>query len=621
MNPQIQGCMEKIREMDVSEKKKIQLCNVLGGIENTNNEEAKLEEWYEFLDLFYNDPSIIEEIYKKMKTNGLCFLHEVGIYFDKDDDKPDFYVLKNAGKPNQTTLGEWNPQMYYETNIRDCKQKLMAIPIALTGKNRGHSNMLIIRKKKQKNPIKNMGAYLNKTIIKKEENKTTWEIEHFEPHGKQDEDEERHVNKAIVNLVHDILKHDAEYNKDNIKITHPNQLCKLTRETNEVLQQILQDTKYRGSCTIFSMWYSFNRLLYPEKESAQIYREMNDTLLSSKNPSETIENIILSFVSLINIDINSFKIGNDRFLLTLTQKEIKNNLGLKNPIISGITLKSGMFNQNETTLKSNKEIHFLNCILPWNCLKWAEHNATIEIIEIVDCDYDNLNKKFPFSRLFCFIDCPHLKHLTFVGSIDFERFNVDTIGWILNHEDLESVNFGNNHIQPDVANAILDTIKKFKKNLKSFNILDDNNEDPELKQIQDEINELLNPQNPIVMKIKDKINELLTEQNPKQIQDKINELLTQQKSIELNIILGEINRLLTHQSPVEVMKSQDKINILLTEQNPTKLKQIHDEINELLAPDNLGRGLKKRKQKTKRKNEKRKKQKKEKTKNNYKRNI
>ena len=490
----IKGCMEKIREMDVSEKKKIQLCSVLAGIENNNNEEAKLESWYEFLDLFFYDHSIIEEIYKKMKTNGLCFLNHVGIAFI-DNYPISFYVLKHAGKSGQTTREEWNPRIYYETNIQDCKQKLMAIPISLIGKYGPHSNMLIIRKKTKKNPIRNMSAYLNKTIIKKEENKTTWEIEHFEPHGKQDEDEERHVNKAIVNLVHDILKHDPEYNRDNIQITHPNQLCKLTGETNEVLQQILRHTKYDGSCTMFSMWYSFNRVLYPEKESAQIYEEMNHTLLSSKNPSETVENIILSFVSLINIDINSFKVGNNRFLMTATQNKIKNNLRLKNPTIRGITLESEMFEHNETTLKTNKEIHFLNCILPWNCLKWAEHNATIEIIEIVDCDYDNLNKKFPFSRLFCFIDCPHLKHLTFVGSIDFERFNVDTIGWILNHEDLESVNFGNNHIQPVVANAILDTIKKFKKNLKSFNILDDNNEDPELKQIQDEINELLSKNN------------------------------------------------------------------------------------------------------------------------------
>ena len=72
MNPQIQGCMEKIREMDVSEKKKIQLCSVLGGIENTNNEEAKLESWYEFLNIFFSDITMTEEIYKKMKTNGLC---------------------------------------------------------------------------------------------------------------------------------------------------------------------------------------------------------------------------------------------------------------------------------------------------------------------------------------------------------------------------------------------------------------------------------------------------------------------------------------------------------------------------------------------------------------------
>jgi hypothetical protein len=75
----IQGCMDKIKKMDVSERKKIQLCSVLAGIENSNNEEAKLEKWYEFLKLFFNDRSILEEIYKKIKTNGLCFLNDVGI--------------------------------------------------------------------------------------------------------------------------------------------------------------------------------------------------------------------------------------------------------------------------------------------------------------------------------------------------------------------------------------------------------------------------------------------------------------------------------------------------------------------------------------------------------------
>jgi DNA integrity scanning protein DisA with diadenylate cyclase activity len=50
---------------------------------------------------------------------------------------------------------------------------------------------------------------------------------------------------------------------------------------------------------------------------------MNDALLRSRNPSETIENIILSFVSLINIDIDSFKIGKDRVFMFVTQEEIE----------------------------------------------------------------------------------------------------------------------------------------------------------------------------------------------------------------------------------------------------------------------------------------------------------
>jgi len=302
MNPQIQGCMEKIREMDVPESKKIQLCSILAGIENSNNEEAKLEKWYRFLDLFFNDYSVLKEIYKKMKTNGLCFLHDVGVEFDTDKDTHFFFILKHAGKSeeSETHENEWNSQMYYETNIRECRQPLMAIPINLVI-NGSHTNMLIIRKEE-----------------------TKWEIEHFEPHGRQEtKEEDDAVNQAIDELVHDILKHDPEYNKDNVKIIHPNELCKLTGKTSQILQQILNNTKYEGTCTIFSMWYSFNRLLYPEKGSAQIYREMNDTLLRSRNPSETIENIIISFVSLINIDIDRFKIGKDRVFMFVTQEEIE----------------------------------------------------------------------------------------------------------------------------------------------------------------------------------------------------------------------------------------------------------------------------------------------------------
>ena len=496
MNPQIQGCMEKIREMVVPERKKIQLCSVLAGIENSNNEEAKLEEWYEFLDLFFNDDSILEEIYKKMKTNGLCFLNKIGIDFDEDEDKTEIFVLKHAGKHDQTSFNDWNPQIYYETNIRECTQPLMAIPINLVGTYDSHSNMLI--------------------ITKKEDKKTTWEIEHFEPNGREQDNEEYDVNEEVDKLVHDILKHDPEYNKDNVKIIHPKQLCKLTTKTNKILQQILlNNTKYEGSCSIFSMWYSFNRILYPEKESEQIYKEMNQTLLSSKNPSQTIENIILSFVSLINIDINTFKIGNDRILMTNAQNKIKErkNKNLKfsriekmineeNPILtfSGVDFDDPeeILFRDKKNLKTKKEVHFINCVLPNNCFRWIENNKTIEVIEIVDCYLEILNEKILFNRLESFMDCANLKHLTIVGSISFKRlFNGNIIEEILNNnKQLESINFGNNGINYNVANIIYLILSSFRKlKLKSFNILDDDNADPELFRIQDEINKLLTQYN------------------------------------------------------------------------------------------------------------------------------
>jgi len=489
--PQIQGCMEKIKQMDVSEEKKIQLCNVLAGIEN-QNQRGKLEMWHKFIELIFNDNSIIEEIYKKMKTNGLCFLNNVGIFFD-DSISPKFMLYKNLGRKTQKVEKEWNSKIYYDTNIKECTQQIMTIPIDLLGKYGHHSNMLIIKK--------------NTTT-----NQVTWEIEHFEPHGRQFS-EEVSVNKAVQELVHDILINDPEYNKDNIKITHPNQLCRLTEPIDKILQQILDNTKYEGSCTIFSMWYSFNRILYPQKESEQIYKEMNDTLNKSTNPSKTIENIISTFLSLINIDIdnNKFEVGNSRLLAdeTIYGIELPNiisHLREQNPIftirgnskIRKLNMNADFFDNKENieNLMKKEEIHFFNCILPYNFTEWAENKTALKVFEIVDCDFSLPNRKMSQDALLLISLYPgfyNLLHLKINNSILFDN-NINIREFLRkifkNIKRIETIDLGNNGIDFDTAKTIYQTLDpKSSYNLNTIIILDTDNKDPRLNTIQIMINE------------------------------------------------------------------------------------------------------------------------------------
>jgi hypothetical protein len=310
-------CTERLASVNISPDKRKKLCNAIIGIDDSATDDDITQKWKQFTHIIFPDHSIMKEIYKTIKSNELCFFNEISfkIHPETLTDETlleDYYIKKHVGK--QTIFAEqFYPDLYYKTNIENCKHKYMAIPISYIeiGAKYGHANMLIIHK--DENTIK---------------------VEHFEPHGDSfssyDEEKNERINKYIDHLVYSLFVRNG-YTKEDIEIIHPEDLCNLRKETHNQLQQLLSGTKFSGTCTIFSMWYSFYRLLYPSLSSDEVYRQMNDRLERSTNRTETIKMIIQTFLSLIKINIDDYTISGERKLVSNIQSEIKKIRGIVHP--------------------------------------------------------------------------------------------------------------------------------------------------------------------------------------------------------------------------------------------------------------------------------------------------
>ena len=169
-------------------------------------------------------------------------------------------------------------------------------------------------------------------IIQKD--KDMIKVEHFEPHGKsfssRDLEMNKKINTYVDRLVYSLFVRNG-YTKEDIEIIHPEQLCKLNTLTHNQLQQLLEGTEFDGTCTIFSMWYSFYRLLYPSLSSEEVYRQMNNRLERSTDRTESIKMIIQTFLSLIKINIDDYTISGERKFSSNKQYEIKKFRGIVEP--------------------------------------------------------------------------------------------------------------------------------------------------------------------------------------------------------------------------------------------------------------------------------------------------
>ena len=106
------------------------MCSAILGIDNNapyNNaaDDDVTQKWIQFAHIIFNDDSVLEEIYKTIKSDELCFLHTIygkiddGI--DPDEIDPDkmlykeFNIFKQVGKQNHSSE-QFDPELYYKTN-------------------------------------------------------------------------------------------------------------------------------------------------------------------------------------------------------------------------------------------------------------------------------------------------------------------------------------------------------------------------------------------------------------------------------------------------------------------------------------------------------------------------
>jgi hypothetical protein len=256
------------------------ICKILLRMEITDDVRVINAKFTELLHLWFNDNAILHEIYKHLALTGICILHEIVIWKNIQSTGQIMYVIPtNYGYDDMPdtdkhhTTSYLNEEMYYNTQIKECPNNIMAIPITIynEGDPMAHSNMLIVKKQYNKN-VKIM-------------------VELFEPFGNISiENSEFEITQLIYNL----FAYDSH-------ITQPDEMQIISVSTNCSLQAHVFFSKYSNSCAIFSLWYAIERLLHPEKDPIETYRNM-EIYLKKSNPVFAIKNIILSFMMLININ-------------------------------------------------------------------------------------------------------------------------------------------------------------------------------------------------------------------------------------------------------------------------------------------------------------------------------
>ena len=242
----------------------------------------------DMVDIYFNDNSVLEEIYKSMRSKDFCFLHKIiiDVSWNVIPTHNNIYMYNHFGKLGEV-FNYFSPAVYYEKQIMDCSSNIYAIPIHLITSTGGHSNIL---------------------IVQNNENEKELVVEHFEPHGRFYQHETHLTNEKIAKMVDrlvyslfgDPANPATKKTKDGkeIIIIKPSENCPMEIEA---LQGFLSDSpEWKGSCEMFSMWYAFMRLSSPKKPSADIYQTMY-TILRKGNPVKIIQAIIKAFQGLITV--------------------------------------------------------------------------------------------------------------------------------------------------------------------------------------------------------------------------------------------------------------------------------------------------------------------------------
>ena len=272
----------------------------------TKQKREHIPKLFEYLlEYWFKDSSVVEEIFKTIKSKDLCFLHNINYDF-KDET---FQIYRHIGRKTQDKA-DLDFHKYYKDEIEKCQSNLMALPLSIRNHTKhnngefegGHATTIVI----EKGSIQKDG----KQVI---------EVEHFDSSNIAVERIKMPLEKLIKSL----------FGEDNyvFRFHHQDEVC------NTKMQSIMKDQYYSGSCTHFSIWYAFKRLLEPHKKRDQVVREMNK-LFNSEDPDEVMIGLIHTFQSLlrfhISLDdkyfefsINDRKIGNSIFMLAMKIKDLQ----------------------------------------------------------------------------------------------------------------------------------------------------------------------------------------------------------------------------------------------------------------------------------------------------------
>lgn len=288
------------------------ICKIVNDIQITDNIQIINERFTELVHLWFNDNAILHSIYKHLRTKGVCILHEIAIWKNISNSGDTMYYVpinygyygaeldtRDAKNPAYYSNRQLDPEMYYNTQIRECPNDIMAIPIRLyvEGDDTSHSNMLIIRRYK----------YGMLKVL----------VEHFEPYFTFSNP---NYSTEITQLVYSLFSYDPLVTKPkDILISSITSVCPM--------QHLLYSTKFANTCAIFALWYALKRLLNPKENVTTTMDNINKYLQQNNNTPEdralVMKKIILSFMQLLDIDENGV-INNKKKIDELNLDKINN---------------------------------------------------------------------------------------------------------------------------------------------------------------------------------------------------------------------------------------------------------------------------------------------------------
>jgi acyl transferase domain-containing protein len=277
---------------NITEEEANRICRILNNLSIVPPNRDNIKQMFEdVLDLWFMDSSILEEIFKKIKSKDLCFLHKIS--FKVDSAK--YFLFTSTGKDNRKSP-DLDFQKYFKDEISRCESNLMVIPFHYyMNENPGHLTMLVIERV-EKGPGE-------KTIIK---------VDHFDSsHYSLIINQELKTKQSAVDPVKDLVQnlfipsssYDFEFNG-------PEDVC------IDIQNQVFTDeSKYQGSCTMFSALYAFKRLLEPEKPKTQIQDEMLAFFNTKDTSEQAMIQLIKTFQSLVQLNFKRKHNGEYDFMV------------------------------------------------------------------------------------------------------------------------------------------------------------------------------------------------------------------------------------------------------------------------------------------------------------------